>query len=219
MGRDVLFVRTKAATFALQAVVAHYNQQRRAASAPATDGAPAGTPGDSTAPGAGGGGGDTAAAEPRSPGGTSKVVVVQGEGGAGGEGEPARAAPDQAGTPAGGDSSSEEEEDEEEEEKREEEEAAARRQLGEPWVEGLRYGEYDALPLEHRVAMLGALCHLAVDSPSIRCAAAGGRKREGGKRERLQTGPNAACRCLRWSSAWRPPTRQALLRAGLKAAP
>lgn len=32
--------------------------------------------------------------------------------------------------------------------------------------------DYDALPLEHRVSMLGTLCHLAMDSPSIRQDAA-----------------------------------------------
>ncbi len=31
---------------------------------------------------------------------------------------------------------------------------------------------YDALSLEHRVSMLSALCHLAIDSPSIRQGAA-----------------------------------------------
>ncbi len=33
--------------------------------------------------------------------------------------------------------------------------------------------DYDDLPLEQRVAMLCSLCHLAMDSPSIRCVLCG----------------------------------------------
>jgi hypothetical protein len=39
---------------------------------------------------------------------------------------------------------------------------------GEPWVSALRDGEYDSLSMELRVSLLGALCQLALESPTIR---------------------------------------------------
>ena len=44
-------------------------------------------------------------------------------------------------------------------------------QQGEPWLEVLLEHGYDELALEHRIAMLSALCHLVMDSPTIRRAA------------------------------------------------
>ena len=42
-------------------------------------------------------------------------------------------------------------------------------QQGEPWLGLLLEHSYDGMDLEHRVAMLSTLCHLALDSPTIRC--------------------------------------------------
>ena len=75
MGRDVLFVRTKAATYALQAIITHSSQQQATAGAAAGAAAGAGGPvkaeGDAAGEGA-------AAVGLLSPGGT-KILVVKDE--------------------------------------------------------------------------------------------------------------------------------------------
>ena len=65
----------------------------------------------------------------------------------------------------------EEEENNDEDEDEAEEEARQRRDEaheGEPWVALLRDEEYDSLSLEHRIALLHALCQLALESPTLK---------------------------------------------------
>ena len=83
MGRDVLFVRTKAATYALQAIITHSSQQQVTAG---VAGAAAGEGGAVKAEGDAAGGEGAAAAGLLSPGGT-KIVVVKDEQQEGQEGQ------------------------------------------------------------------------------------------------------------------------------------
>ena len=45
--------------------------------------------------------------------------------------------------------------------------------VGEPWIRELEAAEYGALPLQTRLAILGALMQLALDGPSVRAALEG----------------------------------------------
>lgn len=174
LARDVLFVRIKAATYALQAIVAHGNAQRRAAGAAADAGQEHASPGDKPQAGKQEGG-DAAAAELRSPGG-SKVLVVKeegGAGGAGGAGEGGSAAPGQ--DPAAEDedeeSASEESEDEDKEERR------PRERLGEPWLEALAHTGGWLADTGAAGKDEWAQCRAEADCSAGQCMAAGKRAR------------------------------------------
>ena len=93
-----------------------------------------------------------------------------------------------------------------EKQEEEEEEARRREQLGEAWVEALQGADYDGLSLEHRVGMLCSLCHLAMDSPSIKC---GCRRRAAACSSVPLCRPSGGCSAagrLVCASSWRLPT-------------
>ena len=175
LARDVLFYRVMPNTFALQSVWAYH--RRMAGSAVAMKGE------EHTDGGGGSGGGGTTTIKQEETTTLKKITPAS---------SAERDARDEQ-PPPRNDSSShhhhhhhhhhdgEEEEadddddDEDDEEESEAADAEAEEQRrkdeaheGEPWVAALRDGDYASLNLEERLSMLSTLCHLVLESPTVR---------------------------------------------------
>ncbi len=88
--------------------------------------------------------------------------------------------------------------------------------VGEPWIRELETAEYGTLPLQTRLAILGALMQLALDGPSVRAALEG--KLEEAARVRKAMAEDAKVCCTVCLPGWQPMSYQSKIGPALSEA-